>query len=200
MRKGYSFIEAIVAIGIISSLVVVAISVVNSSSETENINKDFLTAGLLAVESNELVLSLYQTNVARFGKEYAQSCGLMYQTYSGEADDCNDSNEQIYLKANYIIQNDWDNYRIQANLNEVPLIENDVFDPSFRLKEKDIQGTSVYVYSDDANDTPTKFYRSVYISNDIDGESWKVESKVGWIRPGGIPTIETKSITINYNE
>jgi type II secretory pathway pseudopilin PulG len=198
MRKGYSFIEAIVAIGIISALVVVALNVITASADTENINKDFLTAGMLAVESNELVLSLYKTNIRKFSEEYASTCGLVLPSFQGTADQCADTALKLNLDTNYLITQNLANGSLNIVQANTPFQNNQIFSEEFRLKLKQINGVEVYAYSEDQNDENTKYYRSVSLSAVDSG--WAVLSQVGWVRTGGIPTIENKTLTIGYND
>lgn len=198
MRQGYSFIEAIVAIGIISALVVVALNVITASADTENINKDFLTAGMLAVESNELVLSLYKTNIRKFSEDYAEDCGLVLPSFQGTADECAGTPLKLNLDTNYLITQNLTNGNIETVATNTPFQNNQVFADEFRLKIKEINGVEVYTYSADPNDKPTKYYRVVSVSQADSG--WTVSTQVGWIRAGGLPTIENKILTIGYND
>jgi type II secretory pathway pseudopilin PulG len=195
VRKGYSFIEAIVAISVLSALIVISLNATTSSADTENINKDFLVAELLAQEGIELIWTLYNTNLLKFGEENIEQCAFMLPTFTGNANNCNTSIIKLDNGNGYIIYNNLLNKNVEVDqfigINEIS--DDNAFDERFRLYIHEPSG--MYVNgAPTAGLTPTKFYRGVFVST-ADGTKI-IEVNVSFIRSGGLPTTITQTFNL----
>jgi type II secretory pathway pseudopilin PulG len=73
-RRGYSLLEAVIAVGVITIMISIGISTTMNSAATESTNRDYLIASALAQEGLEIMKNIYATNVLKFGEENSYRC------------------------------------------------------------------------------------------------------------------------------
>jgi len=97
MRKAFSLIEAMVAIGILTIIISVGTNIIFLSADTENVNKSLLIANELALEGVEAVQNIYDTNLLKYGESNKDRCALIDPKMKGEDADteCIEAN-QLY--------------------------------------------------------------------------------------------------------
>lgn len=208
MRKAYSLIEAVVAIGILSIIISVGVSIIFVSSDTENVNKDLLLGNVLALEGAEAMKNIYYTNVLKYGEENAEDCGFVLPGLVDDEGDpdvsqCTDENKfyeagvDRFYRVNRVYQDgpDSGNDILTWELSELPSAQSiiddgdlDDDDSDYRLAvtEDAILGQ---IYSE-GGDTDTKYYREIMVSSD--GTTVEMISRVHWIlQSGTIRTVES---------
>jgi len=111
MRKAYSLIEAVIAVGILSIVVSVATNVIFLSADTENYNKSRLVADGLATEGVEAIHNIYDTNILKYGEDKRDICGFVEPGQKGQSseDECK-SEHYLYGAENesqyyYLVRN-----------------------------------------------------------------------------------------------
>lgn len=197
-RKGYSFIEAIIAVAILSSLIVLAINVTTSSADSENTNRDYLIADLMSVQTSELVESLYKTNAIKFGIGNLEECALMLPTYTGNSEACGtaaSTEQKLNVELNYVASFDA-NQNLQFRVIPEAIIDEatNQLNSAYAVYETENQ----YYNQPEAvsdSDKATKFHRKLIVSND-DGLS--VEVTVAWIGPSGNIAQSSKKFNLVY--
>lgn len=197
IRAGYSFIEAVVAISILSALIVISLNAITTSADTENINKDFLTAELLAQEGVELINVIYNTNLMKFGLESIDECAFMLPTFTGDTNECHEEGPTNKLTTDnfYTISISPQNGTVLVNRIGSTQFQNDEgeFNDAFRMYLSSFNDTDFFINSDNPLGlSSTKFYRGIEVLNDS-----QIEVLVGFIRTGGHPTVIRQTFSLN---
>ncbi len=196
---GYTLIEAMIALTVLSTSIIVSISIITSSADSENLNRDLLIGSQLADEGVQIVINLYQTNLLRFGQENITSCALMLPEFDEGPDMCISSGESRIGTGNYFVAMEPINNDLIWNFDIVgaDLIIDDVINEAYKLYiYTDSNNTSFYTGKIDGS-TASDFYRNVEIEELDTGIN--INSKVSWKRSGGFVTTREYSYLINFN-
>jgi type II secretory pathway pseudopilin PulG len=184
-RSGYSFIEAIVAIAILSGVIVLALNVITSNADTEVVNRDSLTVNALSEDAIAHIESFYYNNLRKFGQENAEECGLMLKLYTGEASGCQAASNNLKLATGdlFLIETDLANSSFSLVKSQIELINAGQFSDIAKVYSTEISGFNKFIQSSNQNTIseaqPTKYYR---LAKRVTGEdsTFKFEILVGW--------------------
>lgn len=211
-RVGESLIEVIAAMVIVVISISLAANLLLNSTDSTNINRDYLLAENLASEAQEAVTNMLYSNIIKYGTGNLKACFLAYQTASNGAyflaEECENnlildpvvnrlSVESIPVRNYETTDLHWDISRdVQTSL--------DLADPNldpqpFRLYKKRIDNDN-YIYTYEiADNTPSPYYRSVSLTTTVDQPlTVEVVAKVQWNDGNKIHSVtEKKSLTAN---
>ena len=193
MHKGYTILEAVIALTVLTIAVSVSLNIITSSVDSENLNRDLVIAAQLAEEGVEEMINVYQSNIVKFGAANSVNCGLMMPSFNSSADLCLASSNK-FTAGNYFIGlkgTSWTYVKIDKEF-----IVSNALNPKFKLYLFDSGGSKIYG-ANLSGATATDFYRVVSIS-DITEVSATITSKVGWVRQGGFITTREVSHVINF--
>ncbi len=206
-RGGESLIEVIAAMVIVVISISLAANLLLNSTDSTNINRDYLLAENLASEAQEAVANMFYSNIIKYGTGNLRDCFLTYQTASnGEyflAEECENnlildpvanrlSVESIPVRNYETTDLHWDISRdVQTNL--------DLTDPNldpqpFRLYKKQIDNDN-YIYTYEiAGNTASPYYRSVSLTTTADQPlTVEIVAKVQWNDGNKIHTVTAKN-------
>lgn len=198
-HKGYTLIEAMIALTVLSTSIIVSISIITSSADSENLNRDLLIGSQLADEGVQLVINLYQSNLIKFGQENIENCALMLPDFDEGPDMCFASGTERLSDGNYFIAMEPTVDNLSWNFNKIvaDYITGDVLNEAYRLYVyTDLNNVSFYT-GNIAGSSPSDFYRNVEIKET--GTEINVNSKVSWVRSGGFITTRESSFIINFD-
>lgn len=168
--------------------------------------KNNLIAQNLAVEVVEAVKSVQKANI--LNKPDAPLCWLTIDPDIPAAQ-CAQPQNQVQNDTNYrLLQKDNGNWQLQtADGNEDLDLENDAADPKqYRLYLDTNLDYRPYIALATASsnpslgEEPTGFYRSIYFSDLVAGESVKLEVTVQWFEGAKVRTLEIFTILANHSE
>lgn len=199
-KNGYSLIEAVIAIGLLSTIIGIALSIILLSTGTENVNKDFLLANSLAFEGVEAMKNIYYTNILKYGSENSFECGFVMPGQPGTdidtecalAEQIAVDGESRYYRVNRVI--DDPSKILTWDLSEASPTSVITEDRELTAAASDYRLSLKYICADDdacneenaifelynsvEGEVETKYYREVEVTKD--GPSTEVTSRVFW--------------------
>jgi type II secretory pathway pseudopilin PulG len=195
MNKGYSLIEAVIAVSILAIVISTSLTIILTATETEESNQDFLIGNMLAIEGIERVKNIYYTNALKFGEENMEACSFVHTHLTDDVEECGDPEKQIgddsYLLEPVQVGN-FLNWKLTNFTGESITIDG-LLNPSYQLYTKpedaDLSTTNMinmyFPLGEPADEyTPTEFHREIIISG-TDTDNINIVSVVGWLREDG---------------
>lgn len=200
MRSGYSLIEVMIALVVLSATMMISINIITSTADSENLNKDILIATELAEEGLQAGMNLYQTNLMKYGEENIEECALVMEAVDDPILEC-----PIALKlsnGNYFVYllYDKDRNTMDWSANEVlgDLVNDDgSINKDYMLSTlKFEQGTLYTLPSGDSDES--KYFRQLQIEYLPDRSGIQFASTVAWLRAGGFVTRKTSTTIVSF--
>lgn len=188
-RLGYSMIEAVLAIAVLSIMISVGVSIVFTATDTENTNKDYFIASTLAQEGLEAMRNIYFTNILKYGSENANECAFVMpdDNLDADPDDCGSNLiEDGSYKLNRFVSSNPIRWDLILVSDADRMIQEDELDEAYRLYLEpisDIGNIDIYV-SDGNSGNESKYYREIYVTSD--GSNAYIEAVVTWYRSSGV--------------
>ncbi len=161
-KLGYSLIEAVIAVTVLSIILVTGISVIVTATQTEATNKNYLIANMLAQEGIEAVKNIYYSNILRFGSENANSCAFVHLTLDSPVDEIDTCGSKFIWAGSYILKRDTDSGYLKWLLGS-------------EAEDDDYTGA---VMANTEDDTLNPIYR-LYLQNNISGIPTYTHESIG---------------------
>jgi type II secretory pathway pseudopilin PulG len=201
-KKAYSIMEAMIAIAVLSSVTIVALNTITNAADTENLNKDYMTALMLIDSGAQEVMGLYKNNLEKFGKENEANCGLNINLSVVSSSNCAAANN-IY-NGDYIIFIDPSNQVIKSQIVTGGTFSEDEVTTEYRVYEASIGSDDFLLTQNSALGVtnPTKYYRRIVATSTVNGSNLDVELKieVAFQKRGGKYSIQSKTINLTLGE
>jgi type II secretory pathway pseudopilin PulG len=194
LKSGYSLIEAVIAVSILAIVISTSLSIILTSTETEEANQDFLIGNMLAVEGAERVKNIYYTNILKFGAENIYDCGFVHTIDTSDVSNCQAN--QILDDTNFLqLTGDLKNFDMWdlVSTSESMVVDgalNDAFALySVEVPSNIADSESINIYVPYEDGDKTEFHREIIVNTGV--ENIEIVSRIGWIREDGkIRTLE----------